>query len=209
MDKKGNTLLTCKDQYYFALNDNYLVTSAKRSKIRAFEAYINWLLEAELLDTTYSFTPLVQAPKDTRLSQVKNIVFSQPKSNKKKKPNDTNIKSSKVINFAIDMLKKVVDDVPEWKTMMDNNILSAKLLVKFSQPKNMEDEVYKKILGSCMKPIDDTEGVSFKLNNGTTVTGSNLIVTRTVEVEKVDVGISEPSIRLEMKKFLNDLNSMQ
>lgn len=212
MDKEGNTLLTCKDHYYFALNEKYIVTNARKSKIKAFEAYINWLLEAERLDTTYSFTPLIQPPKETKLSQIENIVFSQPKPDKKKKQDTASTedaKSSKVINFALDMLKKVVEDVPEWKTMMENNILSAKLLVKFSQPKKMENEVYRKLLGTCMKPIDDAAGVSFKLKNGTTVTGSNLIVTKTVEVEKVTVGISEPSIRLAMENFLKDLNNVQ
>ena len=88
--------------------------------------------------------------------------------------------------------------------MLDNKILSAQLLVKFTKPRKMEEEDYEKLLGAYMKPISDADGVTFKLKNGKKITGSNILRTKNVEIEMIDdVRISEPALIQEMEEFLS------
>ena len=105
-------------------------------------------------------------------------------------------------------LKKIVEEIPDFQQMLDNKILSAQLLVKFTKPRKMEEEDYEKLLGAYMKPISDADGVTFKLKNGKKITGSNILRTKNVEIEMIDdVRISEPALIQEMEEFLRELNS--
>lgn len=207
VDKEGNTLLTCKDHYYFTLSKKFLVTNLPKSRVKALEAYINWFLQAIRGDKVYSFTPKIEAPKETQLSDIKNIVVADPQLKKKtKKTEKTDGKSAKVINFALEQLKNLVGDIPEWTPLLEKKILSAKLLIKFTKPNKMEEEDYNKLLGAYMKPVGDSEGVTLNLKNGKTIKGTDILVTKVVEIEKLDVGISEPALMIEMEKFLKELN---
>ena len=92
--------------------------------------------------------------------------------------------------------------------LLDKKILSAQLLVKFTKPRKMEEEDYEKLLGAYMKPIGDDEGVTFKLKNGKSVKGTNILRTKDVEIEMIDeVRISENDLAQEMESFLRELNN--
>ena len=187
--------LICKDHYYFSLNKHFLVTNLPKSRIKSLQVYLNWLLEAVRGDKLYKFTPKVKAPDSTQLSQ-----------GKKKEEKIEN--AIKVFKCAEDLLKKIVEEIPDFQQMLDNKILSAQLLVKFTKPRKMEEEDYEKLLGAYMKPISDADGVTFKLKNGKKITGSNILRTKNVEIEMIDdVRISEPALIQEMEEFLRELNS--
>ena len=155
------------------------------------------------------FTPKVKAPDSTQLSQISNIVFADPTKKLKGKKKEEKIENAiKVFKCAEDLLKKIVEEIPDFQQMLDNKILSAQLLVKFTKPRKMEEEDYEKLLGAYMKPISDADGVTFKLKNGKKITGSNILRTKNVEIETIDdVRISEPALIQEMEEFLRELNS--
>lgn len=206
-DNEEKVSLVRKDYYYFALNNHFLVTNLPKSRIKSLQTYLNWLLTAFRGDKLYQFTPKVKAPTDTRLSEIRNIVFTDPtKKAKKDKPREEN--AFKVFNFAEDFLKNIVQEIPDLQQLLDKKILSAQLLVKFTKPRKMEEEDYEKLLGAYMKPIGDDEGVTFKLKNGKSIKGTNILRTKDVEIEMIDeVRISEKDLAQEMESFLRELNN--
>ena len=209
-EQENKISLVCKEHYYFSLNNNFLVTNLPKSRIKSLQVYLNWLLEAVRGDKLYKLTPKVKAPDNTRLSDISNIVFVDPakKAKGKKKEEPKAVNSFKVFKFAEDLLKNVVEEIPDLQQMLDNKILSAQLLVKFTKPRKMEEEDYERLLGAYMKPIADDDGVTFKLKNGKKITGSHILRTKSVEIEKIDeIRISEPALIQEMEQFLRELNS--
>ncbi len=207
-EKEKNVLLVCKDHYYFALNNYFLVTNLPKSRIKSLQIYLNWLLEAVRGDKLYKLTPKVKAPDNTRLSEIRNIVFADPaKKAKEKKGEPKEENAFKVFKFAEDFLKNIVEEIPDLQEMLDKKILSAQLLVKFTKPRKMDEEDYEKLLGAYMKPIGDDEGVTFRLKNGKKITGSNILRVKDVEIEMIDdTRISERDLAQEMEKFLRELN---
>lgn len=208
-EQEKSISLICKDHYYFSLNKHFLVTNLPKSRIKSLQVYLNWLLEAVRGDKLYKLTPKVKAPDSTQLSDISNIVFADPsKTLKGKKKEVQKVENAfKVFKFAEDLLKNIVEEIPDLQQMLDNKILSAQLLVKFTKPRKMEEEDYEKLLGAYMKPISDTDGVTLKLKNGKKITGSNILRNKDVEIEKIDdVRISEPALIQEMEEFLRELN---
>lgn len=206
-EKEDNILLVCKEHYYFALNNYFLVTNLPKSRIKSLQTYLNWLLEAVRGDKLYKLTPKVKAPDNMRLSEISNIVFKDPskKVKNKKAPEEKNV--FKVFNFAEGFLKNIVEEVPDLQEMLDKKILSAQLLVKFTKPRKMDEDDYEKLLGAYMKPIGDDDGITFKLKNGKKITGSNILRIKDIEVEMIDdTRISEPALIQEMESFLRELN---
>jgi hypothetical protein len=200
--------LICKDHSYFSVNKHFLVTNIPKSRIKSLQTYLNWLLEATRGDKIYTFTPKIEAPHGILLSDIKNIVVKDPTfKNKKKKTEKKEEQSHKVFKFASDQLLSLLKEVPDLQQMIEKKILSAQLLVKFTKPSKMEDEDYKKLLGAYMKPICDTDGVTFTTKNGKKIKGTEILLTKLVEVEILaNKGISEPALILEMECFLRELN---
>lgn len=200
--------LICKDHYYFALNKYFLVTNLPKSRIKSLQVYLNWLLEAVRGEKLYKFTPKIKAPDHMRLSEIHHIAFIDPSQKTRGKKNGQNVESDfRVFKCAENFLRNIVEEIPDLQQMLDNKILSAQLLVKFTKPRKMEEEDYEKLLGAYMKPIGDADGVTFKLKNGKKITGSNILRTKPVEIEKIDdVRISEPALIQEMEEFLCELN---
>lgn len=205
-EQEKNISLICKDHYYFSLNKYFLVTNLPKSRIKSLQVYLNWLLEAVRGDKLYKLTPKVKAPDNTRLSEIRNIVFVDPAQKEKKKMQKVE-PDYKVFKFAEGFLKNIVEEIPDLQQMLDNKILSAQLLVKFTKPRKMEEKDYEKLLGTYMKPISDADGVTFKLKNGKKITGNNILRTKNVEIEMIDnIRISEPALIQEMEEFLRELN---
>lgn len=208
-EKEKNKSLICKDHYYFALDKFHLVTNLPKSRIKALQVYLNWLLSATRGDNLYQFTPKIKAPEDTKLSDIKMIVFDDPMKKNKGKNNNEKVEDKyKVIKFAKEQLLKLIQDGVggDLNKLINQKILSAQLLVKFSKPRKMEEEDYEKLLGAYMKPVCDTDGVTLNLKNGKKITGSNILVSDDVEVEMIDaIRISEKDLMLEMEKLLRKL----
>lgn len=202
--------LRCKSHYYFALNKQYLVSNLPKSKIKSLQTYLNWLLESVRGDKLYKFTPKIKAPDSIKLSEIKRISFADP-SGKQFPVNVSTNKQDKgglqIMKFTENMLKKVTDEIPALDELLNKKILKAQLLVRFSKPSKMDEEDYSKLLGACMKPIGDSEGVNFILNNGEKIYGSNILRTKNVLITKIDsIRINEPELVQEMEAFLRELN---
>lgn len=204
----NENLRTKKDQFYFAINKFHLVTNLPKSRIKSLQDYLNWFLTIERGENLYSFTPMVMTPEKTKLSEIKDIVIGNSKNTyqgSKEKEENLSL-SNKVCNFAVDKLGGLVNEMPELKSLMDNNILSARLVINFKKPRKMKEEDYNRMLGTFMKPISDSEMVAFKLKSGKKITGKELLMSKSVEVEVLEGGfLNEKSLMLDMEQFLKNL----
>ena len=65
-----------KDHFYFALNNDYLITNlAGNINIGRLQTYINWLLESVRGERLFQFTELTKLPDGVPLNQIKDIQF--------------------------------------------------------------------------------------------------------------------------------------
>lgn len=194
-----------KESYYFYMNDSFLVTNLQGNiTVKRFQTYINWLLENQRNETLYEFTPKTRQIQDTRLLDIKNIEVKDSVIYHEKNINNTD---NRLISVGNDILKSLLGDVESFKEIKDQQIISAKLFIKFNRPKKMKKEAYEKIMSAYLKPISDTEDVTFITKKGVKLTGNDVLLTKDVEVEMTESKvIVEEQLLQAMEAFLKELS---
>lgn len=186
---------TCLDYFYFCLSDNKLiVTLDARSGISRFETYLNWLLSTTETGENINITPTVDED-NISVSDLKKITIgnSYNISSGDTGDNGEGIKS-KMINLAGDVIKSLFSDTESFADLMDAKICSANLVIKFSKPRGMKEEEYKKkTAGAILKPLEDPDSVRFQ-TNGKKLLGSQILKVEQIEVEDVDGAINEQEV---------------
>ena len=197
---------TCLDYFYFCLSDNQLiVTLEQRTSINRFETYINWLLNSKETGEIISFTPIIDEEKIS-VSDIKNIRFNSTYDlvlGEDVEQGEVGIKS-KLINVTTELLNKILSDTDNLQELMNENICSADLVVKFSKPRKMSKDEYKqKTAGLILKSLENQDSISFKAKDKK-VRGSKVLKTEIVEVDCDDNGaVSEQSVyQVMIKKLL-------
>lgn len=196
---------TCLDYFYFCLSDDKLiVTLDARSSIGRFETYVNWLLNTKDLGEVISFTPTIDEEKisanDIKKITINNT-FNLEVGNKSKVSESI---QSKLYNLSGDILNSLFSATDSLKDLMDANICSANLVIKFSKPRSMgEDEYKRKTAGTILKHLDNPDGIRFQAN-GKKMMGSQVLKTEIIEIDCDDNGVvSEQAVYQEMiKKML-------
>ena len=200
----------CKYHYYFALNDKFVVTNLQRNiTIDRLQTYINYLLEKERGTRLFEFTPVITEPEETKLSEIKNIVVKDTKIHTDiVSQNNENSIGRKSFNIAKYWLSDFINDVDTLKTIEENQIISAELLIKFSKPRKMSKEDYEKTMGALLKPMSDTDDVTFVTKRGNKIKATDLQKIKSVDIELTDSGkISEIQLQQAMEKFLQELQN--
>ena len=196
---------TCLDYFYFGLSDKHLiVTLDQRTSINRFETYVNWLLNAKETGEIISFTPVIDEEKIS-VSDIKNIRFNSTYDlvmGGNVDQGEVGIKS-KLINVTTELLKQILSDTDNLQDLMNENICSADLVVKFSKPRKMsKDEYMQKTAGLILKSLEDQDSITFKAKDKK-VRGSMVLKTEQVDVDCDDNGaVSEQSVYQEMIKRL-------
>ena len=196
---------TCLDYFYFGLSDKHLiVTLDQRTSINRLETYVNWLLNAKETGEIISFTPVIDEEKIS-VSDIKNIRFNSTHDlvmGGDVDRSEVGIKS-KLINVTTELLKQILSDTDNLQDLMNENICSADLVVKFSKPRKMsKDEYMQKTAGLILKSLEDQDSITFKAKDKK-VRGSMVLKTEQVDVDCDDNGaVSEQSVYQEMIKRL-------
>lgn len=196
---------TCLDYFYFGLSDKHLiVTLDQRTSINRFETYVNWLLNTKETGEIISFTPVIDEEKIS-VSDIKNIRFNSTHDfvmGGGVELSEVGIKS-KLINVTTELLKQILSDTDNLQDLMNENICSADLVVKFSKPRKMsKDEYRQKTAGLILKSLEDQDSITFKAKDKK-VRGSQVLKTEQVDVDCDDNGaVSEQSVYQEMIKKL-------
>jgi hypothetical protein len=195
---------TCLDYFYFCLTDDKLiVTLDARSSISRFETYINWLLNTKDTGDSINFTPIVDE-EQISANDIKKITidnaFNLTISDQDKENQDF---KSKLYSLSGDILNALFSESDSFKELMDANICSANLVIKFSKPKSMDEDEYKrKTAGTVLKHLDNPDGIRFQAN-GKKIKGSRVLKTEVVDVDCDDNGaVSEQAVYQQMIKKL-------
>ena len=198
---------TCLDYFYFCLSDDKLiVTLDARSGISRFETYVNWLLNTKDTGGVIYFTPTVDEEKISA-NDIKKITIDNSfnlEVGGKSTVNDSI--QSKLYNLSGDILNKLFSATSSLKDLMDAKICSANLIIKFSKPRGMDEDEYKrKTAGTILKHLDNPEGIRFQAS-GKKIMGSHALKTEIIEVDCDENGVvSEQAVYQEMiKKMLRN-----
>lgn len=202
--------------YYFSILGDYLVTGGMplNQTIKQLQTYLAWLLD----DETLEITPIIEPPKECKLSDLALATFKDPDFNledlsgktdsseslvsntDKVKSDSSSIMESKDttetktswLNRKVikNILPQIMQESLDLKEIDDlAKIVSAQLVVKFNKPRKMTQEDYEKILGATLKPISDIENVQFKTKDRKRmIKGKELLKTKTVKIEKTELG---------------------
>lgn len=191
---------TCLDYFYFCLSDSKLIVSLDYNKsISRFETYINWLLNTKDSGETISFTPTVDE-SSVSAADLKKITISNKYEvlASSEESSNENVRS-KLVSLKNDVLKKLFSETESLQELMNENICSADLVIKFSKPRGMTDEEYKrKTVGTVLKPLENPDSVKFQ-TNGKKIKGSTVLKTESIIVEDDDNGaVSEQEVYQKM-----------
>ena len=203
---KAGSSIIYKEHYYFLLGNSLIITNLQSNiTITRFQTYINWLLEKERGAMLYEFTPMIVSQEEMPLSDIEKIIVKDPTVGKNEEQETTGHKKFKV---DWDYISSLFKDVISLDEMVENNIISAELLISFKKPRKMSKDDYQKLLGAYMKPISDTDNITFNTKKHGKIKGSEINRTKLVDIELTETGkINEPQLYQEMEKFLNELKN--
>lgn len=184
------------DYFYFCLSDKRLiVTLDSRSGISRFEVYLNWLLNTVDSGETIKFTPMVDE-ESISIADIKRITIGDSYDlMMDSSSNQGETVQSKMVNLTGEVFKKLFSDTASLRDLMDAKICSANLVIRFSKPRGMDEEEYKrKTAGTILKQLEDTNSVRFQAK-GKKIAGSQVLKTEQIEVDSDDKGaVSEQSV---------------
>ena len=211
-DTKGVGFV-CKNTYFFMVDEHHLVTTLAKNRMTQLKTYMNWLLEVYRGETIYKFTNLIEPPTSTSLKDIRSIVFAD---NAKQllpntKPQDQKT-FTKLINVAGDFMKAYISDNSDLQFLIDKQILSANLIVKFNPVKkaDVDDDEIRKALSAVLTPLADDEAVAVELKNKKKISAGQMIRYEEVEIEKMSNGvINHEQLSQEMEDYLNRLKGVE
>ena len=187
---------TCLDYFYFCLSDKQLiVTLDSRSGISRFETYLNWLLNTVESGEHIKFTPMVDE-ETLSVADIKRITIGDSYDLKMGSDStEGETVKSKMVNLSNEVFRKLFSDTVSLKDLMDAKICSANLVIRFSKPRGMgEDEYKRKTSGAILKQLEDTNSVRFQ-TKGKKIAGSQILKIEQIEVDSDDKGaVSENDV---------------
>lgn len=189
-----------KSHFYFLLSNEYLITTLPGNiTISRFQTYINWFLMDLRNDILFEFTPMIKGSPIYQLRNLKRISVSdliiEEKSNQSERK-----------TLSLRMLKSLFSDVTSYDETLLSEIVSAELLLKFKKPKQMSKQEYQDALGAYLKPISDTDNITFFPKSGPPVKGKEILNIKEVEIERLESkNISEKHLMQQMELFLSEL----
>jgi len=187
---------TCLDYFYFCLSDKRLiVTLDSRSGISRFETYLNWLLNTFDSGESIKFTPMVDE-ETLSVADIKKITIGDSYDLMMDSGSfEGETVKSRMVNLSSDVFKKLFSDTVSLKDLIDAKICSANLVIRFSKPRGMDEDEYKrKTAGTILKQLENTDSVRFQAK-GKKITGSQVLRIEQIEVDSDDKGaVSENNI---------------
>lgn len=203
-----------KDHFYFALNDDYLVTTLPGNvNINRLQTYINWLLENVRGDRLFEFAELTRLPEGIQLSQIRDIQFRGGGYTVNAHSADSNGHSLSVrlSDITRDFLTSVISDANRLNEIRDNQLIDACLYLKLkSKPRDMRQEEFQRVMSAIATNITSDSGIVLRTKDGNRFTGAAIKIKKTVSVECLEANrIVEEQLKQEMERFLGEIRNQQ
>lgn len=194
--------------YYFAMNDDYLVTNLRAQQlISSFQTYVNWLLAEDRGDNLYTFQPVIVKQQINNMHNVRGIRFSSQgiKSVDHTKNNNQSPTTRIIKNIQKDLLASIIPkDTPNLEEIMNEDFISAEILLKFATKKKDKAD-FEATMGILLSNISDPDNVSLDTKMGKIKLG-DVEYKETVSIQKTESGLlSEQELYQNMEKILNSL----
>lgn len=181
---------------FFCIYKNLIILTNRIVTLKALQTYVNWLMEQNGFSSKITFIPKKNTATELPVKEIKSVEIAEGYINAR---NETKTQS---INLKDNLLKMLLD-VKGKKDFDEENLISAKLTLKFKQ-KEINKE---KNLNAALKIIDD-ENIIIIGKNGKRIRGSQYLITAVRKIEKLKSGIfNEQEIETEMRKVLKDINN--
>lgn len=187
---------------YFLCNNKVLIYMPGGLTIKSFQTYISWLLSKERTPNNYIFNPILKKQGAIPIKDVKEIIIA-----------DSffyNVATNKTVTkyfnlFRKDLLKQLINNSDDLADIDEENIISAKIELKFNT-KKIDKE---KRLTAAIKSIDQDD-IIIKDKSGKTIKGSEYIEKRVEKIETTKAGFPiEEQVKQIMVKFFNELVSIK
>lgn len=204
MDNGNNVI---KNQYYFLINNEYLITNFyHKGSIYPFETYLNWLLN-DIRTNIIGIIPHVVPPPDVKLTDIKEVIISD--SFISHAINASGMYGDRTENVKIPaaIAKQLLSDTDRLTDIELEQIIVAELKVRFKKPTSMDKNYFQDKYGALLKPISDLDSVKFTTRGGKNLSGENIVKTKKVQIELTETGkLSEPNLSQEMERFLGEIS---
>lgn len=193
------------NRFYFLIQYEYLICnlSGNRNIKSSFETYVNWLLNTQF----YIFTPKLILPKEIKLTDLKEISLNSgiERSSEKGVYHDEKLK---LISLGNKLLSLILSDHAELKDIEENDIITAKLILRIKKPRGMSKEDFQKEYGTFLKNINDSDAITFTDKKGRKFNGSKIERTKTTDISITDDGsLDEKQMRLDMLRFIDEIKN--
>lgn len=203
-----------KDHFYFALNNEFLVTNLSGSiNITRLQTYLNWLLVPVRGERLFQFTELTKVPEGVEFSSIKQIeivgggsVLSAPATSQ-----ESTTFTRSISNLTAEVLSQIVNDTDSLEDIQNSQVIEAKLLLRIKRkPKEMAREEYQRVMGAIATNIGNDDGIVVRTKDGNKYTGDDIKVKKKVKIERTTGNrIVEEQLKQEMEEFLAELRSQE
>lgn len=201
-----NDKMSCKDLYYFALDNRHLITTMPTSRIARFRTFVNHFLEVELTAKSYSFSIMITQPENIKLQELTKIEFAGGGRFLQNNDEIANINTS-VLEVAVDVLKRLIID-EDIKPLLDKNILTANLVVKFNDRyrKKINDDDVKKAMSAVVTNLADYGNVKFSTKDNRNIKAGETVLCKHINVDTTENNLlNEEDLRQQMLYFLSEI----
>lgn len=204
-----------KGHFYFAINNNYVVTSLSGNlNIDRLQTYINWLLREVRGERLFLFTELTKMPEGVPYNQISDIQFVGGGNTISSVPaqNESSTISAYLGNITNEVLEKLFgQDTENLEKIRSNQLVEARLFIKLKRkPREMAQDEFQRVMGAIATNITNDSGIVVRTKDGNKYTGAEIKIKKPVSIECIESNrIVEEQLKQEMELFLNEIREQQ
>lgn len=202
-----------KDHFYFALNNDYLVTNLPGNvTIHRLQTYINWLLDGVRGENLFQFTELTKLPEGVSLSDIKSIQLVGSSEPSLFDEGSTIQIHQGIYKLTSKLLSALFgEDTKSLERLLRSQLVEAQLLIKIpKRTKRVSEEEYNRAMSAVVTNIPNNSGLVINTKDGNKYTGEAVKVKKQVSIEYISANrIVEEQLKQEMELFLSEIKAQQ
>ncbi|MBO4843956.1 MAG: hypothetical protein J5490_05125 [Bacteroidales bacterium] len=202
----NNGKMSCKDLYYFILDNKHVVTTIPNSRISRFRAFVNHFLGTDLSGNLYRFSIMITQPENILLQDLTKIEFAGV-NHSIESSNQQKSVGTQVLGIAKEMLHSLLGET-DIQPLLDKKILTANLVVKFTDKgkKKMNEDEVKRAMSAVITNLSENEDVKFLTKDNKRIKAGETILIHSIDVDEVDNGLlNEIDLKGQMQAYLKEI----